>query len=118
LESRNICDYSLLVGIHFLDKNPTNVSAKNLSPAEDGPVSRWHFKSSSIWTRDNGGILAKKPNREIYFMGLVDILTQYDLKKKGERALKSVIYNPEEISAIPPTPYRERFLKYVNSIIQ
>jgi hypothetical protein len=46
------------------------------------------------------------------------LLMQYDLKKKSEHALKSIMYNEDEISAIPPTPYRERFVKYVSSIVQ
>lgn len=80
-------------------------------------LSHFHFRDGSIWNREYGGISASKPNKELYFLGLVDILTQYDFKKKSEHALKRLIYDTEEISAIPPTPYRERFVKYMNTII-
>lgn len=30
------------------------------------------------------------PHREVYFMGLIDVLTQYDTKKKAAHAAKTV----------------------------
>lgn len=30
------------------------------------------------------------PQREVYFMGLIDVLTQYDTKKKAAHAAKAV----------------------------
>lgn len=30
------------------------------------------------------------PQREVYFMGLIDVLTQYDTKKKAAHAAKTV----------------------------
>jgi len=76
---------------------------------------------------------------EVYYLAIIDILTQYVFKKKGERLLKSFIHNAvrilspvvhiswvvtlsfsppqDQISAMPPKPYQLRFQRYVNSII-
>jgi len=69
-----------------------------------------------------GGILShdqngKERGKEVYLMGIIDILTTYDFKKKGEHMLKSFIHDANEISAIAPDPYRKRFLKYLSSIV-
>ena len=46
----------------------------------------------SLFTRDEGGIRSERGN-EIYFLGIIDILTEYNLKKKIESGLKSLKYN-------------------------
>ncbi|GAM23152.1 hypothetical protein SAMD00019534_063270 [Acytostelium subglobosum LB1] len=54
----------------------------------------------------------------VYFIGLVDTLTTYDFKKRGEHAIKSVLFDKTQISAISPKDYRVRFLKYVQTIFE
>lgn len=36
------------------------------------------------------------PQREVYFMGLIDVLTQYDTKKKAAHAAKTVKHGVSE----------------------
>lgn len=117
MEERNVCDYSLLVGIHTTHQDVSTHTFKTLEKT-DMTMSQWHNRSISIWNRDHGGIRAKTPSKEVYFLGIVDILTQYDFKKRSEHMLKSLVYYSDEISAIPPTPYRERFVKYIASITE
>jgi len=31
--------------------------------------------------------------QEVYYFGIIDILTTYDLKKRGEHVLKSIVYD-------------------------
>eukprot|EP01133_Synstelium_polycarpum_P007751 gene7751-9086_t len=56
--------------------------------------------SSSSTTEESEGI--------VYFLGLIDTLTTYDFKKRGEHALKSVLFDKKQISAISPKDYRAR----------
>ncbi len=94
------------------------------------------FYSESVFRRDYGGLNSNVNGRqgnEVYFIGIIDILTLFDLKKKAEHVLKTVknfdnvsieIWhldlktNPDQknISAIPPAPYKERFLNYCSTI--
>lgn len=82
-----------------------------LASESTSKLSTFHFRQKSLWTRDYGGISAKKPLIETYFLGIVDILTQYDFKKKSENAFKRLLYSENDISAIPPGPYKERFVQ-------
>jgi len=50
-------------------------------------------------------------------MGIIDILTDFDALKKFEHAIKYVAFGPT-ISAIPPKQYAERFIKFIESIIE
>jgi len=61
--------------------------------------------------------LTDTPPQELYFIGVIDVLTCYDIKKKTEHHLKAFIYNKKDISAVPPDDYRIRFLKYVTGIL-
>ena len=53
------------------------------------------------------------PGDAIYFMGIIDILQQYDLRKRAEHALK-VLYQPADgISAVDPAAYGKRFVRFL-----
>jgi len=83
-EGLNICDYSLLIGFHLGSMPGTKLS----------PHRR---KDRSIFRRYHSGMIEKtkggKRGKDIYFLGIIDVLTQYDFKKKGEHVLKSFLHN-------------------------
>jgi len=70
----------------------------------------------SLFKQHCGGMRAANGVRCIYYVGIIDTLTEYNFKKMAEHMIKSIRHNATEISAIPPRPYRIRFQKYVNSI--
>ena len=193
MESHNICDYSLLLGIHFRDStssssssitpttsssavpnanpsasnvlhstfssanfssisststttsptnsfsvennNSTNGATSSNSSAEQSPIpfDDWEnaptlneILANSDESSDppdfsfnhfHGGILSND-RKEVYYISIIDILTTYDLKKKGENLLKSVFNDPNQISAIPSKDYRKRFQKKIISIVR
>ena len=49
----------------------------------------------------------------IYFMGIIDILTVFGKKKVLENLGKSIIYDKETISCVPPVQYGDRFYKFM-----
>ncbi len=55
--------------------------------------------------------------KEIYFMALIDILTQYGLKKRSANVAKTVKYGDQEISTVKPEQYSKRFLDFINKIV-
>jgi hypothetical protein len=57
--------------------------------------------------------------KEVYHLGVIDFLQEWDLNKKTEAKLKQVFlgYNSELISAVPPAPYQRRFYNFVTSIL-
>jgi Ca2+-binding EF-hand superfamily protein/uncharacterized protein YbjT (DUF2867 family) len=115
MESLNVCDYSLLVGFCFVMNDPkqNNILSELKKKAESGAVDR------SLFKRFHGGLLSSEGHEktEIYFIGIIDTLTVYDLWKKGENMIKTMRYLKQEISAIAPEPYRKRFLRYLSTII-
>ena len=65
---------------------------------------------------EDGGILNEKEN-EIYYMGIIDILTNYDCIKVGEFVYKSIRYCTKKMSCVSPAAYQERFIDYLQKII-
>ncbi|CAB3402208.1 unnamed protein product [Caenorhabditis bovis] len=62
--------------------------------------------------------IASRPDSEknlIYFIGLVDILTYYGIKKRGATAAKTVKYgsDAENISTVKPDQYAKRLVEFV-----
>lgn len=59
------------------------------------------------------------PKKEIYFIGLVDILTYYGVKKRTATAAKTVKYGAEaEISTVKPDQYARRLLDFISKSIE
>jgi len=91
-------------------------SKKNKDEDEDGP------RPPSVYTSDDGGVSSVmsdgRPGNEIYFCGIIDILTEYGVKKKVESFGKSFKYAKKEISAVDPTFYANRFKDFIYAAIR
>lgn len=57
-------------------------------------------------------------SKEIYFFGVIDILQQYNSKKKAETFVKRSHMNHSEISCVDPKMYAKRFVNFCSSIIE
>jgi 1-phosphatidylinositol-4-phosphate 5-kinase len=91
----------VLLGIH-------NVS-------EHSPEIR-HKPSMFCAMADNGGMLSADRTK-LYYFSIIDILTEYNTKKKIEHATKAFILS-KDISCVPPKPYADRFIKFMEQIIE
>lgn len=173
LQKLKIMDYSMLVGIHDLQKgNEENLRDKTLQVFQPGvefqseeaqghalqpPLSRSpskletarkarelremikqekpvpmgqtaervNMEESNIrrdftFYIDDGGYQAthedNRPGEEIYYLGIIDCLTHYGMRKKIENFFKGLSHDSSQISPIPPEGYGERFIKFITGI--
>jgi hypothetical protein len=120
-------DYSMLLGIsaypeaeeaHWMSSATSTVSSASsyLSGVDPG--------RTSIWKHDMGGLKAIGEDEaledENYYFGIIDILQEYNMKKKVEHAYKSRLMelkgkNPKDISAVNAKDYGERFVNFMQS---
>jgi Ca2+-binding EF-hand superfamily protein len=110
-EANNIIDYSLLIGMHNLGSDVVEKTHVPLSIESSG-----HKKYFEEKFNHREGLMSAD-GRFIYFIGIIDILTQFNSRKKMEYVVKRVAYG-KGISAVPPKQYSERFQKFMASIIQ
>ena len=61
-----------------------------------------------------GGILSSD-KQHIYFLGVIDIFTNYNATKKLEHFGKSIYQNGATISCVPPQRYAQRFGNFLQS---
>ncbi|XP_017271228.1 phosphatidylinositol 5-phosphate 4-kinase type-2 gamma [Kryptolebias marmoratus] len=136
-----IMDYSLLLGIHNVERaereeedaessgeeeeegendlaaapystSPEGIagymkSFKPMGPGEFDPYVDMYAVQSAV----------AAPRREVYFMGLTDVLTQYDTKKKAAHAAKAVKHGAgAEITTVHPEQYAKRFKEFITKI--
>lgn len=85
---QDILDYSLLLGI---STNSFGSFSKHRFGATDGVTT--------------------------YFIGIIDMLTQFNSKKKVEYFFKFFVYK-DEMSCVPPNLYAERFLNFIESVLE
>ena len=62
----------------------------------------------------DGGIMSSIKN-EIYYVGIIDILTEFNAFKKCEYLGKLVYYFSKQMSCVPPEHYQTRFYNYMES---
>jgi len=121
----NIMDYSLLIGIHYADREndrsgppsplPPAIAAKMNGPEPD------YFHS--IFQTNDGGMRAVDDSGNLtgiyYYMGIIDILMLYSVRKKVEHTYKTLRYRKDgsEISSISPPDYATRFYEFTSTSI-
>ncbi|KAL5592419.1 hypothetical protein FOBRF1_013445 [Fusarium oxysporum] len=73
-----------------------------------------------LFYKNDGGFRAvhekNHPGEEIYYLGLIDCLTNYGISKKIEHFWKGLWHDGTQISALPPQEYGERFLHFMEGI--
>jgi 1-phosphatidylinositol-4-phosphate 5-kinase len=52
----------------------------------------------------------------VLFMGIIDILQEYNVRKKLEHKYKSLRYDPLKISVVEPKLYAQRFTDFLRTV--
>uniref|UniRef100_A0A8B9GQF2 Phosphatidylinositol 5-phosphate 4-kinase type-2 alpha n=1 Tax=Astyanax mexicanus TaxID=7994 RepID=A0A8B9GQF2_ASTMX len=143
LAQLKLMDYSLLVGLHDVERGeqeqPEEESEDNDAGEEegtesDGGVTGTPPDSPSNTLESNKplgpgefdpniDVYATRshdnaPKKEVYFMAIIDILTPYDAKKKAAHAAKTVKHGAgAEISTVNPEQYSKRFYDFITTIL-
>lgn len=93
-------------------------STKNLAAPEYTHGS-WGSALKHPWTarideginsRDKGG----KRGDDIYFVGIIDILQEYNINKRVETIFKGFTHDVSQISSVDPVTYAKRFIKFMD----
>ncbi|XP_027860683.1 phosphatidylinositol 5-phosphate 4-kinase type-2 alpha isoform X2 [Xiphophorus couchianus] len=139
LAQLKLMDYSLLVGIHDVERaEQEEVETEDIEAEEEGesdggvigtppdspsntldstkPLSPGEFDPTidvyAIKSNDSA------PRKEVYFMAVIDILQHYDAKKKAAHAAKTVKHGAgAEISTVNPEQYSKRFYDFITAIL-
>ncbi|CAM0142688.1 unnamed protein product [Umbelopsis sp. WA50703] len=97
------------------DTEPNKIDLSELSTEKED-------RSNLAFYADDGGFRSTdendQPTGQLYFMGIIDILTPYDMKKKTEHYWKSMTQDKHGISAVKPSEYGHRFASYMVKTIQ
>ncbi|XP_042620657.1 phosphatidylinositol 4-phosphate 5-kinase type-1 beta-like [Cyprinus carpio] len=131
LESFKIMDYSLLLGIHVLDRKLRGRGGMGDSKRQGGQKVLYSTARESIQGDGKaaeplpdaddetlGGIPAKhKDEKLLIFLGIIDILQSYRFIKKVEHSWKALVHDGDTVSVHRPNFYADRFLKFMGTTV-
>ncbi|KAL0486304.1 phosphatidylinositol 4-phosphate 5-kinase [Acrasis kona] len=114
LSSKNVLDYSLIVGVAKKPYRETD------SDADVCHISRgvWRIQAKDASEKVKVFGSGNECYTLMYFVGIIDYLTEYGLRKETEIKFKSMFTDANKISAIAPSLYAKRFQNYVNTIFE
>jgi len=112
----NVLDYSLLVGVADMELSQGKRST-NLFNWMNFPMP---YFGAGMTTVDGGALSALPGTRRgkhvMYFLGVIDFLQPWTVKKRLERDLKGLAgYDKTAISCVAPADYARRFLSFCNT---
>ena len=132
LQSFNLMDYSLLIAIERSDVKKINLHqdpsflSKFAHHAGFLALTNKMFQSKVHKTddrKDIGEWMSQKHrfvhDKKILHISIIDYLQEWNLNKKGERFIKTIIQgkNPDRLSAIEPERYAQRFRNFVQDFV-
>ena len=143
LAKLNTMDYSLLIGIHDMNKSKEEEDgAIEENPSEEESADRnnnevltgetCEFSSLAGLNRNNtvvphffkqseGGIRASDQfnadTNVIYYIGIIDCLTNYSIIKRLETFWRGLSHDLKAVSAVPPKDYSDRFYKFIEKSV-
>eukprot|EP00906_Rhabdomonas_costata_P018302 RCo026721 len=109
LNSYNLMDYSLLVGVASRLPGTPN-------PLQLAGTAAWR-PCRSAFRCFCGGVPMDGEGTEVLFLGIIDCLTFYDGRKMLANILKSLRWEPSQLSTIPSDDYATRFLAYFKNVL-
>jgi hypothetical protein len=122
----NIADYSFYLGVHKrsydvdMARNASfRMSMTDISSMMEGGPRRGGVPN--FFQEDDGGIGAVfVEGPAVFYIGIIDMLQEYDVMKRIERAWKTRCRGlpSDGISVMAPISYRQRFLNKVKDIIE
>ncbi|KAH3668783.1 hypothetical protein OGAPHI_002538 [Ogataea philodendri] len=120
LQELNIMDYSFLIGIHDLSQAALEDPYNQLSNFDPPEIQHQSASTYSEGLLDNDGGIRGTDEEDneievVYYMGVIDCLTNYSTLKRLETFFRSLNHKRETISAVPPVEYGQRFLKFIET---
>ncbi|KAJ8398519.1 hypothetical protein AAFF_G00427740 [Aldrovandia affinis] len=131
LQSFKIMDYSLLMGIHNVDRAGEGVGTEGaVTPDQRKPQAQKSLyctamesiqgeaRGKGVLDSDQdhlGGIPARnsKGERMLVYIGIIDILQSYRFIKKLEHSWKALVHDGDTVSVHRPGFYAERFQQFM-----
>jgi len=120
LTSMKVMDHSLLLGISKDNfDSPRSYNPINSSKITEPLIKKRNKNFVTCFQKEDGGLRAFNgdgtPRSETYFMGIIDILQEFDTKKRMESTYKGIRYKRKEISAVGSKYYGERLINFIES---
>ncbi|KAJ3189807.1 Phosphatidylinositol-4-phosphate 5-kinase [Gaertneriomyces sp. JEL0708] len=79
-------------------------------------------RTNCVFYQDHGGFASSdernEPSAELYYIGVIDIFTKYNVAKRVEHFWKSMTQDAKSISAVHPRRYGRRFLQFMKEAIR
>ncbi|GCE98923.1 phosphatidylinositol-4-phosphate 5-kinase [Zygosaccharomyces mellis] len=135
LSKLNTMDYSLLLGIHDLNKSKEELITSGITSGDNFSIAggtgaigsglETPIRNSTVvphyFKQFEGGIRSSdvfnNDTNMVYYVGIIDCLTNYSIIKKLETFWRGLRHDLKVVSAVPPKDYAERFYEFIEDAV-
>jgi hypothetical protein len=126
LSCLGLMDYSILIGVSYADSAPHSPARamrmklpmdeqQRGATHEDRLSASLHPFKLTHNSKYHVGVPSYH-HHETYFIGIIDMLTEYNMKKRSANFFKKFLWRESTLSTIPPKKYRNRIEKFCRNI--
>ncbi|KAK7197227.1 phosphatidylinositol-4-phosphate 5-kinase-like protein [Novymonas esmeraldas] len=135
LRDAGLMDYSLLIGVAYQESKQSRSGkryvienmkmtaprgAASASPCVEvrpaSPVASGNKAMKFITLSEFANGVHSLYDQEIYYIGIIDMLTTYTIKKKSANFFKSFLWEQDTLSTVPPSRYAQRITSFTKLI--
>jgi len=108
-----------------IDSNESRTEVLEVTDASEDRIEvLWVTASNGISGREDNGIesyivdIDTMLSKDIFYIGIIDILQQYNTRKYVEHTYKASYLNEQDISCVDPDQYAKRFVSFCSSVLE
>lgn len=116
LASMGLMDYSIFIAVSYSPSSSQLSTFRRMHDEQGDVVEERDVTEEALAALPHNSGFPSVLSQEVYFIGIIDMLTYYTFKKRFSNFAKGFLWKERTLSTIPPDDYQKRIERFTRSI--